>query len=384
LPPLPATGTLIPVGGEGSAIGTCFFVSADGLAACSYDVLKADPAAAAVTLPDGRTVEIEGVAAIDPAGDLALLKLATDGLPAVSLEQVRLPGSDAYVALAGRPGRSKAAHATGRVVTLTNISGRLVGLEVTAEIVSTDGGAPVVDRDGKLIGVASSFLSRMTGRNVVVPAQRVVGMIARRGELQSLAAAGPYLDRKQAAELDEARLAIRGDDLERADMLLRQLSRTADNKPEVWHAVGDLRQQQRRLEDAARAYQRAGDLQSATPALYRKLGDLYRRLDRPALAETAITRAVALDPTDPASLFELGRWRYKAKDFARAAEIFEKAVAADPGDSLYQSWLGNAYWQLGRAEEALAAYRKSIELDPTSARSEKIRQLIDQLEGDGP
>jgi Flp pilus assembly protein TadD len=360
------------------------FVSADGLAVCSYDILKADPAAAAVVLPDGKTVDIEGVVAIDPAGDLALLKLAADSLPAASLEHVKLPGTDAYIALAGRPGRSGEAHATGRVVTLTNISGRLVGLEVTADIAPSDGGAPVVDSDGKLVGVASSFLSRMTGRNVVVPAQRVVGMMARRSELQSLAAAGPYLDRTQAAELDEVRLAIRGDDLERADMLLRELTRSAGDKPEVWHAVGDLRQQQRRLEDAARAYQRAGDLQSATPALYRKLGDLYRRLDRPALAETAITRAVALDPTDPASLFELGRLKYKAKDYARAAEVFEKAVAADPGDSLYHAWLGNAYWYLGRAEEALQAYRKSIQLDPTSARSKQIQQQIDQLEGDGP
>jgi tetratricopeptide (TPR) repeat protein len=108
----------------------------------------------------------------------------------------------------------------------------------------------------------------------------------------------------------------------------------------------------------------------------------YGMLDRGenlAEAQVYIEKASALDPNDAAIADSLGWLHYKRGDYPRAIAALERAVAGDPGQSVMNEHLGDVYWAMGRRIEARYAWRAALVQADTPSAERINRKLSDGL-----
>lgn len=115
----------------------------------------------AVTFADGRRVQAR-VAGVDADGDLVVLEVDTAGAPAVEWAERAVTSGDVVFALAGGHDGARIGFglvsATGR--TLRGPRGRRIagGFEHSASLGRGASGGPVVDAEGRLVGIDTSRL----------------------------------------------------------------------------------------------------------------------------------------------------------------------------------------------------------------------------------
>ena len=147
---------------EGEATGTGFAVSADGKIATNYHVIEG-ASKIFVKLPNGRTVGIERVVALDKRVDLAILQVR-----GVTLRPLPLGDSNAVkvgqeVCVMGSPLGLEQSFSTG-VVSAKRVMDGFEWIQITAPISPGNSGSPVMTRSGTVIGVAT-FTTR-EGQNL--------------------------------------------------------------------------------------------------------------------------------------------------------------------------------------------------------------------------
>jgi len=174
------------------------------------------------------------------------------------------------------------------------------------------------------------------------------------------------------------------------------------NDPEQLLAAGQAAQEQGRLDDAVRTYNRVIALsanQPRTAAIANlRIGNAYMAQGKFGNAEVAFERAVTLNPADAESYNNLGEALGELKQYSRALEAFNKAISLDqkllkakynqavsydrmgnfrysefvfrnliknnPGYSLSYDGLAVTLSKAGRAKEAIAFHEQAIALDP--------------------
>ena len=82
---------------------------------------------------------------------------------------------------------------------------------------------------------------------------------------------------------------------------------------------------------------------------------------------SAYQRALELDPASPGAWLNLGTVHYNQHHWTDAEECYGKALAARPEYALAHYNLGNLFDETGRPKEAIVHYRKALELDPSYA-----------------
>ncbi|MCA9939554.1 MAG: trypsin-like peptidase domain-containing protein [Anaerolineales bacterium] len=162
--------------------------SADGLIVTSNHVVRAD-SGIQVGLADGRSVSATLVGR-DPTTDLAVLRAAAGDLPLLG----RVDSADLrvghFVLALGRPGKS--IQATLGIISALGESWRTGGGGVIDRYLQTDvvmypgfSGGPLVDVNGRVVGLNSSALAR--GVSVSIPMgtlNRVVGSLVSDGKVK--------------------------------------------------------------------------------------------------------------------------------------------------------------------------------------------------------
>lgn len=126
-----------------------------------------------------------------------------------------------------------------------------------------------------------------------------------------------------------------------------------------------------RLPEAAKAFERAADLDPTNPITSNNLGLTYIRMGRARDAIDSFERAVALRPTSPTFHYNLARACHLAKNYPKAIEHYQKTLALDPAHPLAHLHLGKLYGrEQQRYPEAIDALSKAIALnaDDTNAR----------------
>jgi serine protease Do len=125
-----------------------------------------------VTFPDGRTAEAT-VAGVDPDGDLAVLAADTDGAPPVAWAE-SAPGIGSPVLALANPGgrgvRVTLGFVSGTERAFRGPRGRRIagGIEHTAPLPRGSSGGPLVDTEGRLVGLNTSRAG--DGFYVAIPA----------------------------------------------------------------------------------------------------------------------------------------------------------------------------------------------------------------------
>jgi tetratricopeptide (TPR) repeat protein len=132
--------------------------------------------------------------------------------------------------------------------------------------------------------------------------------------------------------------------------------------------LGDCYQEQGRLSDARKEFEKAVAIDPNVPEPHVNLGNVLSDLGRKEQAESEFRKAIDLAPhlalphnNLATVLTELGRPR-------EAVAEFRKAIDLDPERAWSHTNLGNVLRSLGQLDEAMAEFRRGAELDPGDAQ----------------
>ncbi|MCA1615770.1 MAG: serine protease [Acidobacteria bacterium] len=157
--------------------GSGFFV-AGGRVVTSLHVLRGASGAQVLT-HDGKTHRVESVAGTSASRDLALLEIAAHAGSYAALEvereSTRAGVEIAVVGGASEAGRRVTRGAAGGVWYLGG-AGELI--QITARIAGGDSGGPVVNRAGRVVGVATLYAESSDDLNFAVTGDAILDLIS--------------------------------------------------------------------------------------------------------------------------------------------------------------------------------------------------------------
>lgn len=142
-----------------NGVGSGFIISEDGYLLTNYHVTQGD-GELVVKLADGREFDAERIGN-DPETDLALIKIATSGLDAFEFGSVEKTQVGSWVVAIGAPFGFEQTVTAG----IISAKGRSVGeqyipyLQTDVAINVGNSGGPLINMDGKVIGVNSKIIS---------------------------------------------------------------------------------------------------------------------------------------------------------------------------------------------------------------------------------
>ncbi len=147
-------------GGGDQGLGTGFVIAAEGLIATNFHVIgEARPVS--VELSDGSRHDVTAIHASDRAADLAIVRIAKQGLAPLSLgaPETLLDGEE--VVAVGNPHGLERSVVAGRVSGKREIDGRSM-IQLAIPIEPGNSGGPLLDREGKVHGI-------LTMKSLVTP-----------------------------------------------------------------------------------------------------------------------------------------------------------------------------------------------------------------------
>jgi len=168
--PAVVTIEVYPETGEESSQGSGFIVSPDGLVVTNYHVVKGS-SFGVVRLRNGSFLAIQGaVRASLPLAtqDLILLKCEGRDLPRLQLGGSAEGSEGRNVVAIGSPLGLEATVSTGVVSAVRELRPGVKVIQTTAPISHGSSGGPLLDSDGRVVGVNSAFLSEGQSLNFAV------------------------------------------------------------------------------------------------------------------------------------------------------------------------------------------------------------------------
>ena len=229
---------------------------------------------------------------------------------------------------------------------------------------------------------------------------------------------------QSAVPLDEARAALKVNDLARAESLLLPLTGATATDGAPFYALGQLRERQRNLREAVAAYEQATKLDATNPDYFSSLGiALSQRMGELSFIQQAMTagkmkkafeKSVALDPKHVSGLIglcryytnapeiaggslekakefadqvhalvpflgemEYGNIAEKGEDYAAALGHYEAALKLNPDNAGLLNSCGRQLAKLGRKDEARARFEAALKLNPNLESAKKGLASLD-------
>jgi hypothetical protein len=175
--------TLNDAVGATVAIGSGYVI-ANGLLVTNLHVVADGESAFVRLVGQERTYPVQGVVAFDEINDLALLAVA--GIEAPSLApRGEAPQIGERVYAVGNPSGLEGTFSEGIVSGLRDGDGKSL-IQITAPISPGSSGGPVLDSEGRVIGVAVSTLRTGQNLNFAVPYIAVAGLVTNTGQMRPL------------------------------------------------------------------------------------------------------------------------------------------------------------------------------------------------------
>ncbi|MCX5674681.1 MAG: tetratricopeptide repeat protein [Planctomycetota bacterium] len=352
-------------------LGSGFFVAADGLLVTNHHVVRGAEFAT-VLRDDGTTLFVEGVLALDPDQDLALLKVNGTGLPCLEVAPAAAPPVGSRVYAIGNPKGLTNSLSEGLVSGIRKEGGEVLAIQTTAAISPGSSGGPLVDAQGQVVGVVTASLAGGQGLNFAVPATAVRALLAKAaaGKPAPLASAGGTpLDAKATRELDAAWAAMGQERWSDAVRIITGLRSGEPDNPFVWFTLGYLHAELGNHELAVAALKTAIRLKPDYADAYNNLGVAYGKMGRSAEEVEAYKTAIRLKPDDAQAYYNLGMTYGKMGRYAEAVEAYKTAIRLQPDHAEAYNNLGVAYGLLDLDAEAVQACKTAIRLKPDYAKA---------------
>ena len=285
--------------------GSGFFVSADGLAITNYHVVTDDDAdlGSGEFFCDGKKYTVEGILAVDPIHDLALMKTSASNVPFLKVWDGEPPAIGSDVVAIGTPLSLDNTMSLGIISQLRKDGlGEVEMIQTSASIDHGSSGGALLSRDNVVIGVTAAGMESGANLNFAVPSKRVVELVKGPAKLQTI------------AELDKARKVGRGLNsnvlakamrmimLGRADLAIALLGKVPPENRNNWSYWFTLGIAQQAKGDKTAAAKSLGEAKKNLPESadsWLMVGMAYAEISQTKEAEECIKKAIALNPNHP-------------------------------------------------------------------------------------
>jgi formylglycine-generating enzyme required for sulfatase activity len=192
------------------AMGSGFFVRPD-VVATNHHVIEGASRGYAKIVGQERQYEVQGVVAADADHDLALIKIKTASAPTLKL------GDDSAVAIgdrvyvAGNPRGMEGSLSDGIVGAIRIEKGRRL-IQITAPISPGSSGGPVLDAQGRVIGIAVGTLRNAQNLNFAVAVSDLKQLLVRIGAVVPFPKLPPTIAKKiEASPRPEGKVPMPGE-----------------------------------------------------------------------------------------------------------------------------------------------------------------------------
>jgi len=176
--------------GEVKGSGTGFLVSPDGLLVTNHHVVAGAKQIIAKA-ENGGLFPVLRVVATDPGNDLALLQLEAKDLPCLTLAPAGSAEAGTRIAVIGSPLGLEGTLTEGIVSARRKLPGqKREVLQISAAISQGSSGSPVLDPQGRVVGVASFLLAEGQSLHFATPAEKLQALMRRAGK-SSLSSTSP-------------------------------------------------------------------------------------------------------------------------------------------------------------------------------------------------
>jgi S1-C subfamily serine protease/Tfp pilus assembly protein PilF len=374
--------------------GSGFVVSAEGLVVTNYHVVEGGTFAT-VTTSDGTKLVVQGVVAVNPKADLALLKVDAAGhsLTVLRLAQGTTPAIGTHVFAIGNPLGLTNTLSDGLVSGMRTLDQNYVNVELiqtSAPISPGSSGGPLMLADGQVIGVTVAGMDNGQNLNFAVPAAHVRKLIDASGEPQPVAVAAPTRSREAVTDgaptsppsarnpqslspLEAAALMADHHRYSDAMQLLRALDSSHQKVPHYWSLLGRVQQEGFKNYDVAEdAYRRAIKLKPDYKYPYERLGQLLADRGRFDEALDVYRTEAKVDPTTSAPYRSASLVATKMGHFQQALTLIDMAIQRAPESSELQipelhMLRGQALFALKRDAESMAEFQVVLKTHPDSS-----------------
>lgn len=181
---------------------SCFFIGPSGVFVTAYHPL-AEADGLEVILPDGRKSREVSVVSIDPRKDIAILKVAAEGLPAVVLGDSDRNRVGDSVALLSRPLGTFPSAVTGIISAIRDSKRGLRLHQLSAPVTRSGLGGPALNERGEIVGMVSFYRLFDESLGFIVPINYIRGLL---GE-QSAKSFADFVKTRQRVPLFDPALA---------------------------------------------------------------------------------------------------------------------------------------------------------------------------------
>lgn len=179
--------------GQPLALGSGFFVR-PGVLATNLHVIEGASGGYVKVVGQKAKSTINGTVAVDAQHDLALLSVAGATAPSLDLgDSGQVVVGDEIFAV-GNPRGLEGTFSQGIVSSIRRTDPDTL-LQITAPISPGSSGGPVLDRSGKVVGVAEGTIKEGQNLNFAIPAAYLTSLIGKIGAVQSFAANTRTTDR---------------------------------------------------------------------------------------------------------------------------------------------------------------------------------------------
>ncbi len=149
----------------------------------------------------------------------------------------------------------------------------------------------------------------------------------------------------------------------------------------AYNNLGHIRRQQGDLRAALELFKEATALDPGHAGAWHNLGITHMLLGHPVKAVRALERCIEIEDANPTALFNLGNALSDMGSTHRAVEVFERVLALKPSDVDALSNLGAALQREGKIEAAKRSFQRVLSIAPGHSPALAALAGIFDLEG---
>ena len=348
-------------------IGSGFFVDKGGVLITNYHVLNGAYAADVKTY-DGREYQIQRVLAYNKTADLIKVKVK---IPEKSVHRVEVtpdvPEIAERILVVGSPLGLDQTVSVGIVSAVREFPNVGKIFQMSAPASRGSSGSPVINMDGKVIGVVSFILEPGQNLNFAVAGQSVLDLKDEKTVMTlpewtySVSTQKPGL----AAELCKKgfEFSIRGK-YKKALEYYKEAAQKSPDHAESWYGLGSCYVGLKQPPEAIKAFKKAIRTSPDKTRAHYYLGKYYQSLGRYQEAIESFQTALRINPDYGPAYIGLAEIYSGQKRINDEKEAIEQLVRIHPDYAASHYNIGITYGKLERYGDAIHAFKRALEIDP--------------------
>ncbi|MFW6160545.1 MAG: tetratricopeptide repeat protein [Acidobacteriota bacterium] len=369
--------------GRAISSGTGFLIAKEVLVTNYHLVSKAVDKVEGINYK-GKKVKLEGIYSLDKNYDLAVIKVnrKEDGLPCGNFSELEA-GKKIVVAGANISGELEVSE--GEVVEIIEVTPSLRVAELSLQVPLTCSGAPVMNSEGKVLGVLNILEGE---RKVAIPIDPVLNM-RKSGKKTEFKKRQPedYFTSLEGALFAGRIFAALGES-GRAQMHLENAVKQSPDDVDLLLLLASVYTDQRNYSSAANTYKKIVEKEPQRDDVYFKMGNVYLNMMKWKEAIPPLEKAIELNTDNAKSYFHIGRAYEELRQFDKSIEAYQKYLDLNPEDA------GEAWRRLGFClfenkefekaapafEEALKTFSQEIRLHERLAQAYQEAKIYEKAE----